>query len=505
MAKKFSIADFAAPEAVSKVDQIDVVRIPWDRIKTNDANFYAVDDVEELRNSIRMHGLLDPVVVTPDEEEGKYLLISGHRRHKAWGLLREEDPEKYAAIPAIVRRFESKSMAELALIMANSSARKLTSPEIARQAERIERLLYDLKEEGYEFDGRMRDQVAKACQVSSTKLARLKVIRENLVMAFKEKWEKGELNESCAYELAQGGPKFQGLVFEALPTATVQAISRFRDITEKEGNWYDCSGLTGPGCLKCTHAKAFVRHDLERPYEACRAKTCCLECDKAKRDWDPCSRMCSKAKEKRSAANAKEKEKEAKKEAQRKNALMTQVRESAIRLLKAADAAGADDKTEIKLATYGSKNVAYLRKAAAGEDIGYIYRNELAPQWLDVPAVARALKCSADYVCGLTDELQPRAVETPAPTREPMPDPMTAPTVTTSQQWWRSCRDDPPKGWMLAVVLTPMGGIQKYCDLDLMQWHDGKWWGVYDASEDEMDADASWWMPAAAVPAEVWD
>ena len=504
MAKKFSIAEFAAPEAVSKVDTIDVVRIPWDRIRANDANFYSVDDVEELRNSIRMHGLLDPVVVTPDEEEGKYLLISGHRRHKAWGLLREEDPEKYASIPAIVRRFESKSMAELALIMANSSARKLTSPEISRQAERIERLLYDLKEEGYEFDGRMRDQVAKACQVSSTKLARLKVIRENLLIDFKKQWEAGKLNESCAYELAQGSSVFQEKILRVKPDATAYGIAAVRKIMEG-GNDYSCAALCGPGCLKCTHQQAFLRHDLEDPWNACEGKKCCLTCDKAKRDWYPCPRMCSKAKEKRSAANAKEKEKEKAEQEKKTNRIRREIRESALRLLKAAEAAGADDKTEIKLATYGSKNVAYLRKAAGDGDIGYFYFNELAPQKLDVPAVARALKCSADYVCGLTDELQPRAVETPAPTREPMPDPMTAPTVTTSQQWWRSCRDDPPKGWMLAVVLTPVDRSRKYFDVDLMQWHDGKWWGVYDASEDEMDADASWWMPAAAVPAEVWE
>lgn len=407
MAKKFSIADFAAPESVSKVDTIDVVRIPWDRIKANDANFYAVDDVEELRNSIRMHGLMDPIVVTPDDEEGRYLLISGHRRHKAWGLLREEDPEKYASIPAIVRRFESKTMAELALIMANSSARKLTSPEISRQAERIERLLYDLKEEGYEFDGRMRDQVAKACQVSSTKLARLKVIRENLLIDFKKQWEAGKLNEACAYELAQGSGVFQEKILRVAPNATAQGIAKVRQIMEA-GNDYSCAALCGPGCLKCTHQQAFLRHDLEDPWNTCEGKKCCLTCDKAKRDWNPCSRMCSKAKEKRTAANAREKEKEKAEQEKKTSRLRREIRESALRLLKAAEAAGADDKTEIKMANgYGTKTVAYLRMAAGDGDIGYFYFNELAPQKLDVPAVARALGCSADYVCGLTDELQP--------------------------------------------------------------------------------------------------
>ena len=55
-------------------------------------------------------------------------------------------------------------MAELQLILANSTARVLSNAEISKQAERMEVLLYQLKEEGYEFPGRMRDQVAAACQ-----------------------------------------------------------------------------------------------------------------------------------------------------------------------------------------------------------------------------------------------------------------------------------------------------------------------------------------------------
>ena len=46
------------------------------------------------------------------------------------------------------------------------------------QLRTVHPLLYQLREEGYEFPGRMRDQVAAACKVSAPKLARLKVIRE---------------------------------------------------------------------------------------------------------------------------------------------------------------------------------------------------------------------------------------------------------------------------------------------------------------------------------------
>lgn len=47
-------------------------------------------------------------------------------------------------------------MAELQLIMANATTRDLTNAEISRQAARVEILLYQLKEEGQEFPGRMR-------------------------------------------------------------------------------------------------------------------------------------------------------------------------------------------------------------------------------------------------------------------------------------------------------------------------------------------------------------
>lgn len=96
-------------------------------------------------------------------------------------------------------------MAELQLIFANSTARVLTNAEISRQAERMEMLLYQLKEEGYEFPGRMRDQVAAACKVSAPKLARLKVIREKLkAPEFLLLFEKDKLPEQTAYALRGG-------------------------------------------------------------------------------------------------------------------------------------------------------------------------------------------------------------------------------------------------------------------------------------------------------------
>ena len=401
-------ATVGAMFGASKGEQAPEMRmIPWEKIQAHAANFYSVDDVEDLVNSIKMHGLLDPVVVTP-QDDGSWLLISGHRRHKAWGVLREEDPVLFAEIPAIVRHGLSGPMAELALIMANSSARRLSAPEISQQAQRVEELLYELKEQGYSFPGRMRDQVAKACDVSATKLARLKVIRDKLSESWAPLWADNKIPEATAYELAQGSPEIQEKIFRASggKTPNSHLTASVRDMM-RDGTTYDGTQVKNPGCDKCTHGDAFLRHDLTS-YSKCCGTTCCLKC-RHNDDYNSCERACSKAKKVKSEKNAKEKAKQEAKEKAAKAKLRQEICESAKRLLKAAEAAGLGNDELIPCGSYwGSKSILWVRAAADPDgDIGNFYANPLAPERLDVPETAKLLRCSTDYLYRLTDELQP--------------------------------------------------------------------------------------------------
>ncbi|MEG0941958.1 MAG: ParB N-terminal domain-containing protein, partial [Oscillospiraceae bacterium] len=159
-----------------------------------------LSNLKPLADSILMDGLQQPIIVTasPDDAE-KVMILSGHRRYAAIKMLVEDETEprtELRLVPCIRKTYESSAMAELQLILANSTTRVLTSPEISKQAERTEALLYKLKEEGYSFPGRMRDQVAEACNVSASKLARLKMIRENLCSEAIIAFESGELCEA---------------------------------------------------------------------------------------------------------------------------------------------------------------------------------------------------------------------------------------------------------------------------------------------------------------------
>ena len=194
----------------------EIVYLPVDKIDPDPDNFYSLAGIDELADSIALIGLQQPLLVRPGEEIGRYTVISGHRRLAAIQLLQDgEDDSAHLfdrGVPCIIDLGEldiipgtdlAKALQELKLIYANSATRVLSAAEISKQAERIEALLYTLKDQGMTFPGRMRQHVAKICQVSQTKIARLHAIRENLVPDLLERFDAGQINEAVAYRISQ--------------------------------------------------------------------------------------------------------------------------------------------------------------------------------------------------------------------------------------------------------------------------------------------------------------
>ena len=216
------LARAAEEENVSNLDttaktreQIEYIDI--DRIDDDPNNFYELSNLDELAANIEMLGLQQPIRVRPGEEPGRYVIVSGHRRRAAVRRLVMDGHGEMRELPCIVDRSQgSAALQELRLIYANSDTRKLSSADLGKQAERVTALLYQLEEEGYEFPGRMRDHVAEACNVSKSKLARLKVIREKLAGSWRPAYETGKLSESAAYALAQMPGERQQVIYDGL-------------------------------------------------------------------------------------------------------------------------------------------------------------------------------------------------------------------------------------------------------------------------------------------------
>ncbi|MEZ0395457.1 MAG: ParB/RepB/Spo0J family partition protein [Anaerolineales bacterium] len=67
-------------------------------------------ELEELTASVREHGVLQPLIVTPGEADGKYVLIAGERRLQAARLA------GLTTVPVIVRPASDQQRLELAII-----------------------------------------------------------------------------------------------------------------------------------------------------------------------------------------------------------------------------------------------------------------------------------------------------------------------------------------------------------------------------------------------------
>lgn len=410
-------------QAVSKSDTgRELIQVDIDDLVSNDANFYAVDEdkLEELKNSIALSGIMDPPTVTRTED-GKYRLISGHRRTAAVRALVKEGREDLRKVPVFVRSPKSAAMEELELIMANSTARVLTSAEISQAAQRVERLLYDLKEQGVEFPGRMRDHVAEACNVSKTKLANLHMIEENLISGFKQQWALGKLPDVTALELARCEPDLQMRLLDAFARTkefpTSAGIVQVRELAEKGAKWRPSACLHCPDRKLCPSSRddATLRHDATCGSwtPQCKGELCCMDCDygaRARGCYDVCDQMCSKAKQYRADKNAAEKQKEEDAKEKARRVYRAGVQRKAARLVRAIDAAGLADGTKLTFANYSADKTVEKIRAYANGDFGddYFYGTDsLDPDAKHVPELCEKLKCSADYLLGLSDELQP--------------------------------------------------------------------------------------------------
>lgn len=203
--KGFDLASVLGGVSGSNTSEIEqIVRIPVELIDPDPENFYSLDGLDGLAANIELIGLQQPLRVRPSGE--RYVVVSGHRRRAAILMIRNGGSRQFAdGVPCIVEYGEaSEAMRKLRLIYANSATRVMTSAELSKQAEEVQMLLYELKEQGVEFPGRMRDHVAEACKISASKLARLHAIRSNLEPSLLENYyDKGTLKESSAYALSK--------------------------------------------------------------------------------------------------------------------------------------------------------------------------------------------------------------------------------------------------------------------------------------------------------------
>ena len=169
-------------------------------------NFYDVSDVTELKQAIVMAGGVRQNLIVEPIDNGKYRIVSGHRRCKAVKELLDEHAGIPSTVPCEIET--DPNVAQLLLITTNSSTRKLTAWERIEQYTQLESLYRYFKAQN-KLPGRKREALAKLLQEGPTNVARLKVISDNKNPALVNMLKQDRIGISAAYELCKLPPDVQ--------------------------------------------------------------------------------------------------------------------------------------------------------------------------------------------------------------------------------------------------------------------------------------------------------
>lgn len=369
-------------------EQIEYIDIGL--IDSDPGNFYELRGIPDLAGDIETVGLQQPLLVRPGED-GHVVLISGHRRRAALQLLVGEGKEQFRQVPCIRKTGGNPLVYEMQLIFANCHTRVLTNAEIAKQALRIEEIFYQLKEQGYEFPGRMVGHVAKACNIKRAKLGRLKKIEAHLAPCYKPLWDAGDLPEDTADALAGLPQEVQERIKRVCPkkVPTARNIRSMGERLESKQCDYCTVDFHCPDGTACNHQDKFFRHDLIRDswWAPCSGDKCCVKCSSggahSPNTCDAaCTEMCAKSREVYEKAKAEQKDSKEREAAKARSKAVKKAMADAVRIVRAADAAGLGDDTKLESAYSSLTKVGVLRKISQGdipEDMSNYELSEIIP------------------------------------------------------------------------------------------------------------------------------
>ena len=470
------------PEVGTGREQIEYLRL--DQLVSDANNFYQLSKIDDLAANIQLCGLQQPIRVRKcSDKPNSYTIVSGHRRRAAIELLAMDEPEKWTEVPCIVEQDEaSPALQQLRLIYANANTRVMLPAEISEQAVQVEKLLYQLKEEGYSFPGRMRDHVAQAVNVSKSKLSRLKVIRDNLAPCWQDAWEKSELTESTAYTLAQMNQFWQQLIFDGrgeepkyLYESTVSSLREKMDRIDA----LECPYQKTGSCIN--KVRMMQRTIPDRLGEPCR-RGCCMKCDNLRSCKYSCPSADAKKKELKLQAREEKQAQEQNRE-EKEKPILDFIQKTYSRLAQARTTAGksVEDVFALQKKFYSVKAAETFEaleqgsgKPTVNTDMPFGYCLT-ASSLMTICAVADGLGCSIDYLFGRTDVMEMAQREQPVPTVGTMWHPISEEPPMDVDLVWADCygHADVGKYW----------GNQKISVSCTVEYDEARWWAYLPKEE----------------------
>lgn len=181
----------------------EVTNIPYEDLIPNELNKYNLSDLETLAESIKAYGLKQNLEVKPaPTQPGKYIIMTGHRRYAAIGLVRKETPDLFKYIPCTITTVQSQSDEIIQMVITNSTAREMTDAEKLNQYVMLRDAVEQRIKETGEGVGNKRKFFANALKVSETQIQRYRDVSDKLIPELQQEIQDGELSLQKAAEIA---------------------------------------------------------------------------------------------------------------------------------------------------------------------------------------------------------------------------------------------------------------------------------------------------------------
>lgn len=201
----FAITDMLMQPSLSSAPAKEqpIRRISYYDLVPSEDNFYSMQELEELQTAIELAGhILSNLLVTP-LPDGKYKILSGHRRHAAVGRLLAAGKDEYEFLPCAVEELtdEDRDIREQVLLITANSQREKTAWDKLEEVRQMRDIARRTKQERG-IAGRVRDLVAQSLHISSSRIAKYDSILNNLIPSLMEEIKANRLSISTAYDLS---------------------------------------------------------------------------------------------------------------------------------------------------------------------------------------------------------------------------------------------------------------------------------------------------------------
>lgn len=202
-------ADIQTVNADSYIDSLKMIDI--ENIEPNRNNFYENSEIEALADDIERQGLMTALVVS--EHNGKYELISGHRRLAAIKSLIADGRRRSGKVPCFIKGAKPNTETELDLIMLNATQRKYSDADTMREYEELTRIFKELEAAG-----------------------KLDNIKHNAIPDVEQAVKSGDMSISTANEVAKLASEKQQEIISEKPQITHKEV---KDIQRQENTSAD--------------------------------------------------------------------------------------------------------------------------------------------------------------------------------------------------------------------------------------------------------------------------